>query len=120
MQESEFRKWLGAKGQSESSINSRISTARRIENEIGDLDEVLAEQKIEDLLRQFSYSTEDERNNAPNPRETGSEAKVGVGKWIEFYNRKRPHSALGGKPPAVVYWLRKDETQTDQQARRVA
>ncbi len=39
--------------------------------------------------------------------EIGSEAKAGVGKWIEFYNRKRPHSALGGKPPAVVYWLRK-------------
>lgn len=43
--------------------------------------------------------------------ETGSEAKAGVGKWIEFYNRKRPHSALGGKPPAVLYWLRKDETR---------
>ena len=43
--------------------------------------------------------------------ETGSEAKAGVGKWIEFYNRKRPHSALGGKPPAVVYWQRKEETQ---------
>ena len=42
--------------------------------------------------------------------ETGSEAKTRVGKWIEFYNHKRPHSALGGKPPAVVYWLRKDET----------
>nr|WP_245513710.1 IS3 family transposase [Antarcticimicrobium luteum] len=52
--------------------------------------------------------------------ETGSEAKVGVGKWIEFYNRKRPHAALGGKPPAVVYWLRKDKTQTDQQEQRVA
>ncbi len=52
--------------------------------------------------------------------ETGSEAKAGVGKWIEFYNRKRPHSALGGKPPAVVYWLRKDETQPDQQEQRVA
>ncbi|WP_425046779.1 IS3 family transposase [Primorskyibacter sp. S87] len=52
--------------------------------------------------------------------ETGSEAKAGVGKWIEFYNRKRPHSALGGKPPAVVYWLRKEETQTDQQEQRVA
>ncbi|UWQ35365.1 IS3 family transposase (plasmid) [Leisingera sp. M527] len=52
--------------------------------------------------------------------ETGSEAKVGVGKWVEFYNRKRPHSALGGKPPAVVYWLRKDETQTGQQEQRVA
>ncbi|WP_321829195.1 IS3 family transposase [Thalassovita sp.] len=52
--------------------------------------------------------------------EAGSEAKAGVGKWIEFYNRKRPHSALGGKPPAVVYWLRKEENQTDQQEQRVA
>lgn len=52
--------------------------------------------------------------------ETGSEAKAGVGKWIDFYNRKRPHSALGGKPPAVVYWLRKDETQSDQQEQKVA
>jgi putative transposase len=28
--------------------------------------------------------------------ETGSEAKAGVRQWIEFYNYKRPHSALGG------------------------
>lgn len=53
-------------------------------------------------------------------RETGSEAKAGVGKWIKFYNRKRPHSALGGKPPAVVYWLRIKETQPDQQEQKVA
>jgi len=52
--------------------------------------------------------------------ETGSEARGGVGKWIEFYNRKRPHSVLGGKPPAVIYWLRKDEAQPDQQEQRVA
>ena len=52
--------------------------------------------------------------------ETGSEAKAGVRKWIEFYNRKRPHSALGGKPPAVVYWLRNVKTQPDQQEQRVA
>jgi len=25
--------------------------------------------------------------------ETGSEAKAGIGKWMAFYNRKRPHSA---------------------------
>ncbi|WP_411351423.1 IS3 family transposase [Leisingera aquaemixtae] len=52
--------------------------------------------------------------------ETGSETKAGVGKWIEFYNRKRPHSALGGKPPAMVYWLRKNEPQTNQQEQKVA
>ncbi len=52
--------------------------------------------------------------------ETGSEAKKGVGKWIKFYNYKRPHSALGSKPPTMVYWLRKDEVQPDQQEQRVA
>ena len=52
--------------------------------------------------------------------ETGSEAKAGIRKWMAFYNHKRPHSALGGKPPAVVYWQRKDGKQTDQQEQRVA
>ena len=52
--------------------------------------------------------------------ETGSEAKAGVGKWMQFYNRKRPHSALGGKPPAVVYWQRIEEIKPDQQEKRVA
>lgn len=51
--------------------------------------------------------------------ETGSEAKAAVGKWIKFYNRKRPHSALGGKPPAVVYWLTKKKTKPNQQVQRV-
>lgn len=31
--------------------------------------------------------------------ETGSEAKAGVRKWIEFYNHQRPHSAPCGKHP---------------------
>ncbi|MFX4295948.1 IS3 family transposase [Pseudosulfitobacter pseudonitzschiae] len=52
--------------------------------------------------------------------ETGSEAKAGIRKWMTFYNHQRPHSALGGRPPAVVYWLRKDETQPDQQVQKVA
>ena len=52
--------------------------------------------------------------------ETGSEAKAGVRKWFEFYNHKRPHSALGGKPPAVIYWQRDETTNPDQQVQRVA
>ena len=47
-------------------------------------------------------------------------AKAGVGKWMEFYNRKRPHSALGGRPPAVVYWQRINETNPGQQEQKVA
>ena len=52
--------------------------------------------------------------------DTGSEAKDGVRKWFEFYNRKRPHSALGGKPPAVVYWQRNETTQPEQQEQTAA
>lgn len=52
--------------------------------------------------------------------ESGSEAKAGIRKWMAFYNHQRPHSALGGRPPAMLYWLRKDGTQPDQQVQRVA
>ena len=36
--------------------------------------------------------------------ETGSETKEAIRKWMTFYNHQRPHSALGGQPPALVYW----------------
>jgi putative transposase len=39
---------------------------------------------------------------------------------MEFYNRKRPHAALGGKTPAVVYWQRNEMVQPDPQGQRVA
>ncbi len=50
--------------------------------------------------------------------ETGAEA--GVRKWIEFYNHKRPNFALGGQPPAAVYWQRNETTNPDQQVQKVA
>lgn len=53
-------------------------------------------------------------------RETGSHARTGVGKWMDFYNRKRPHSALGGQPPAMVYWQTIEQHQPDQQVQSVA
>jgi putative transposase len=39
---------------------------------------------------------------------------------MEFYNRLRPYSALGGKAPAVLYWQRNKTVQPDQQGQRVA
>ncbi|MGL5012272.1 MAG: transposase [Paracoccaceae bacterium] len=38
--------------------------------------------------------------------DTGSQAKAGIAPWIIFYNQHRPHSALGGTPPAVFYRAR--------------
>ena len=52
--------------------------------------------------------------------ETGSEAKAGIRKWMEFHNRKRPHSGLGGRPPVMVYWQRSEINHPDQQEQKVA
>ena len=38
-----------------------------------------------------------------NAFETGSEARAGTGRWITYYNRTRPHSALGGRTPEQVH-----------------
>ncbi|MEI4493435.1 IS3 family transposase [Mameliella alba] len=52
--------------------------------------------------------------------ETGSETKAAIRNWMAFYNHQRPHSALDGKPPALVCWQRNDINQPDQQVQRVA
>ena len=52
--------------------------------------------------------------------DTGLKAKAGVRQWTGFSNNKRPHSALGGKPSAMIYWQRNDAKQPDQQVQRVA
>ena len=52
--------------------------------------------------------------------ETGSQARAGVGRWVEFHIRRRPHEALGGRPPAVVRPVRNEVTQPDQQDQRAA
>jgi putative transposase len=48
---------------------------------------------IERLWRSLKYE-----NVYLNAYETDSEARIGIGKWIDFYNRIRPHSRLDGKP----------------------
>lgn len=35
--------------------------------------------------------------------ENGSEARCGIGKWIDFYNHTRPHSSLEGLSPDCYY-----------------
>ncbi len=37
--------------------------------------------------------------------ETGSEARAGIGRWIDYYNADRPHSALDGATPGEAYMM---------------
>lgn len=50
----------------------------------------------------------------------GSEARRGIGAWIDFYNQRRPHTALAGRTPDAVYWQHRNLEQPDQQDRSVA
>lgn len=50
----------------------------------------------------------------------GREARAGIGKWMDFYNRQRPHTALGGRTPDAVYWSGNDQEQPGWQTRSVA
>ena len=33
----------------------------------------------------------------------GCDARDGIGRWIDFYNHRRPHAAHGGRTPSLVY-----------------
>jgi len=54
---------------------------------------------IERLWRSLKYE-----NVYLNAYETGSEARIGIGKWIAFYNQTRPHSSLDGQTPDSRYY----------------
>lgn len=50
----------------------------------------------------------------------GSGAKAGIGKWIDFYNLRRPHTAHKGLTPAAAYWKNRQQQETDQMTQSVA
>ncbi len=58
------------------------------------LDNVFIERLWRSLKYEYVYLT---------AFETGSEAREGIGKWIDFYNRRRPHSSLGGITPDMCH-----------------
>jgi putative transposase len=38
-----------------------------------------------------------------NAFETGGEARAGIGRWIDYYNCRRPHSSFEGRTPGEVH-----------------
>lgn len=67
MKQDDFRKWLVAQGQTDATASSRVSSAKRVEQYLGDLDELFAQEDRDSILNRFAYTAEDERAERPNP-----------------------------------------------------
>ena len=67
MRTDEYRDWLERGNLAASSIDTLVSDARRVERHYGDLDEVYAVDRLEEVIGELRYSAEDKRTNAPNP-----------------------------------------------------
>lgn len=39
----------------------------------------------------------------PKDYQRMNEARIGLGKYFEFYNKKRPHQSLNDQTPSMVY-----------------
>ena len=62
-----FKTWLEENGHATKTVSSRISSAKRVERELDDLDALFSTRKKDKVLEQFHYSTADKREDRPNP-----------------------------------------------------
>lgn len=63
----EYRTWLSEKGYSPKTIQTQISHITRLEKYYGSLDEAFLSDRLEKLLAELKYSSEDERRGKANP-----------------------------------------------------
>ena len=108
-----FRDWLATRGNKPSSVSSRISNTRRVEEHYGDLDELYDQDRLAGTLNALQYSRDDEKRNRPNPsklkidrnlyktlgylrsavsvyrdfREATGESTTSLGTWDEYLRR---------------------------------
>lgn len=93
----EFKKWLKEDyGLQESAATSRVSNISTIEKYYGDIDALIKSGKVHDLLKDLSYSTDDERNGREathvipingNLRTGSATLKQALSRYIEFYQQ---------------------------------
>ncbi len=67
MRADKYGEWLEQEGLAKSSIDTRISHAKRVEEHYDDLDGLFDEDRLEGVIGELQYSAEDKRANAPNP-----------------------------------------------------
>jgi len=67
MKSDEYHQWLVAQKYQAGTVTAQMHRAGRVEEYHGDLDEHYARDRMGTLIAALTYSTNDKRNNRPNP-----------------------------------------------------
>lgn len=76
MQIENYRAWLEAQNYQSGTITAQMHRAGRVEQHYGDLDMLYAEDRLEGLIQELTYTTQDRRNNRPNETRIPFEGNV--------------------------------------------
>jgi len=89
-----FRKWLVAQGQTDASVSSRVSSAKRVEEYLGDPDELFVQDDPDSIQNRFAHTVEDKRAERPNPSPVPIDGVVRTGLASLQQSLKLYHSFL--------------------------
>lgn len=64
---SEYGAWLRRQGYDSGTVTTQLARAARVEQHLGDLDRHFDHDRLQGVLEQLRYSTDDERRGRPNP-----------------------------------------------------
>jgi hypothetical protein len=95
----DYPDWLTGQGYSAKKISDYLAMARRIETHYGAIETAVRDGRFDDLLDVLTYSTEDERDDRPNPsafdirgnlRNNLASYKVALRAYKRFLDATRP------------------------------
>ncbi len=66
MQTENYKNWLAAQSYQSGTITAQMHRAGRVEQHYGDLDVLYNDDRLEGLITELNYTTQDRRNNRPN------------------------------------------------------
>lgn len=66
MKTENYRNWLLTQNYQSGTITAQVHRAGRVEEHYGDLDEMYNKDRLESLILELTYTTQDRRNNRPN------------------------------------------------------
>lgn len=66
MQTENYRNWLSNQNYQSGTISAQMHRVGRVEEHYGDLDDLFKKDRLESLIFELTYTTQDRRNNRPN------------------------------------------------------